>query len=145
MRYQLQDMRCGKCGSVATRAMSETCPCSGRLVAEESMQDFHKTMQLLRCARDRVPFGRLRILFLHPSVGHNLVSPPLCWSQLHGNAVAFHGRRLSSSVLRGHLFLGIGGVNINTLVSKFPCSDCSPCDSGSPPLTRCILVGAHEV
>jgi len=28
--------------------MSVTCPCSGPLVAEESQQDFHKTMQLLR-------------------------------------------------------------------------------------------------
>ncbi|CAM9095659.1 unnamed protein product, partial [Laminaria digitata] len=48
VRYQLQDMRCKKCGSVATRAMSLTCPCSGPLVAEESSQDFHKTMHLLR-------------------------------------------------------------------------------------------------
>eukprot|EP00752_Nemacystus_decipiens_P002463 g2319.t1 len=48
VRYQLQDMRCSKCGSVATRAMGLTCPCSGPLVAEESQKDFHKTMHLLR-------------------------------------------------------------------------------------------------
>ncbi|CAM9911821.1 unnamed protein product [Ectocarpus sp. 12 AP-2014] len=48
VRYQLQDMKCAKCGAVATRSMSLTCPCSGPLVAEESQQDFHKTMKLLR-------------------------------------------------------------------------------------------------
>ncbi|CAM9478652.1 unnamed protein product [Pylaiella littoralis] len=69
VRYQLQDMRCSKCGSVATRAMSLTCPCSGRLVAEESQQDFHKTIQLLRQLALFHSFG-----WLQETVEHILVT-----------------------------------------------------------------------